>query len=57
MTKKTHILLSLKQLNIINNLMQNYKIILNELTKTCSHIESFGLMVKKYDKAISDSPL
>src|SRR5574344_2708307 len=25
----------------MNNLVQNYKIILEELTKTCSHIESF----------------
>jgi hypothetical protein len=26
----------------MNNLVQNYEIILNELTKTCSHIESFS---------------
>jgi hypothetical protein len=26
----------------MNNLIQNYEIILNELTKTCSHIESFS---------------
>ena len=31
-----------KQLNTMNNLIQNYEIILNELTKTCSHIESFS---------------
>lgn len=30
-----------KQLNIMNNLIQNYKIILKELTKNCSHIISF----------------
>ena len=34
--------MSFKQLNTMNNLIQNYEIILNELTKTCSHIESFS---------------
>ena len=30
----------INQVNTMNNLIQNYKIILNTLQKTCSHIES-----------------
>ena len=30
------------QLNIMNNLLQNYKIILEKLTENCVHIESFS---------------
>lgn len=33
--------MTFKQLNIINNLIENYEIILNNLKITCSDIDSF----------------
>jgi hypothetical protein len=42
LTKKSYIWLLFNQLNTMNNLVRNYKIILKELTKTCSHIERFS---------------
>ena len=41
MTKKSYICLCTKQINIMNNPIQNYKIILKALQENCSHITSF----------------
>jgi len=39
--KKSYIYKVINQVNTMNNLMQNYEMILNTLQKTCSHIKSF----------------
>ena len=38
----SYIKLVINVLNIMNNLVQSYKIILDKLTETCSHIVSFS---------------
>ena len=41
-TKMPHIWLLFRQLNAINNLAQNYRIIPEKLIENCSHIKSFS---------------